>query len=235
MWRLGGKKNEFIINDDTVFSFQHDIRRLPNGHVTLFDNGNLREPNTSRFVEYAIDEVNKVLTRTWQFTDNNKRYTPANGNAQRLPNGNTIGSWGRMAKVTEVTPKGDIALDIDIGAVSYRAFRFPWEATPTEAPRLAAFYATDPTTATLFFSWNGATGITAYDVYAGSTLTGTTLVTTTARTGFETRVALAGLPAGTCVFQVRPVRGTNHSLLLSNSVFRLDSAACRAVSDSARR
>jgi hypothetical protein len=40
MWKLGGKENEFTFVNDTGFSYQHDIRRLENGHITLFDNGN---------------------------------------------------------------------------------------------------------------------------------------------------------------------------------------------------
>ncbi|MBK8834858.1 MAG: aryl-sulfate sulfotransferase [Anaerolineae bacterium] len=43
MWKLGGKENEFTFVNDTGFSYQHDIRRLENGHITLFDNGNPHE------------------------------------------------------------------------------------------------------------------------------------------------------------------------------------------------
>ncbi len=45
IWRLGGLKsrnNQFLfINDEITFSHQHDIRRLPNGNITIFDNGKL--------------------------------------------------------------------------------------------------------------------------------------------------------------------------------------------------
>lgn len=44
MWRWGGlesRNNQFtFINDGKTFSHQHHIRRLPNGNVTIFDNGN---------------------------------------------------------------------------------------------------------------------------------------------------------------------------------------------------
>src|SRR5204862_2224 len=51
IWRWGGYNNQFtFINDDSdlytfpshtdtfYFSGQHDVRRLPNGHITLFNN-----------------------------------------------------------------------------------------------------------------------------------------------------------------------------------------------------
>src|SRR5262245_47329771 len=56
IWRLGGRNNQFAIDDPIRFSHQHDVRRLPNGNLTLFDNGNFRLPLFSRAVEYAIDE-----------------------------------------------------------------------------------------------------------------------------------------------------------------------------------
>ncbi len=234
LWRLGGKKNMFDFRGDRVTSYQHDIRRLPNGRITLFDNGNLQDPKTSRMVEYEIDEINKVLTRTWQFPNDNSRFAPATGNAQRLPNGNTIGSWGAMTQLTEVTPSGDIAFEAELGALTYRAFRFPWQGTPAEPPRLAAITTSLPTSITLYFSWNGATDITAYDILVGSSIKDTARLTTTARAGFESSAVLAGLPSNACVFQVRPVRGNDRSLPLSNTFIRTDTAACKEVSNAVR-
>src|SRR5204863_4868205 len=38
IWRMGGRNNQFtFIGDPTGFSHQHAIRRIANGHVTLFD------------------------------------------------------------------------------------------------------------------------------------------------------------------------------------------------------
>lgn len=52
MWRLGGRDNEFtFVNDTLGFSYQHAVRRIPNGHITLFDNGNYHTPQFSRAVE----------------------------------------------------------------------------------------------------------------------------------------------------------------------------------------
>lgn len=226
LWRMGGRNNEFNFSGDSGFWLQHDVRRLPNGNITLFDNGNFHSPSASRQVEYQIDEVNKVVTRTWQFPLDASRFTNIMANAQRLPNGNTIGSWAVLNKVTEVTPNGSVAIELKLGEWSYRAFRDTWEATPRDPARLIALTGTDPTTATLYFAWNGATDIKFYQIYAGPTITSTTLLTTTGRTGFESSVTLSNLPANTCVFQVRPVRLTGGEMPLSNVVSRRDTSAC---------
>ena len=68
IWRMGGKNNQFTLVGDTQwYSHQHAIRRIANGDVTLFDNGNYHTPPYSRAVEYSLDEVNHVATLVWQF------------------------------------------------------------------------------------------------------------------------------------------------------------------------
>lgn len=44
IWILGGRRNQFVFTNDLRFSRQHDIRRLANGNITLFDNGNDKFP-----------------------------------------------------------------------------------------------------------------------------------------------------------------------------------------------
>src|SRR5215218_6861376 len=40
IWRLGGKNSDFEMEPGSRFSFQHDARRLPDGTISIFDNGN---------------------------------------------------------------------------------------------------------------------------------------------------------------------------------------------------
>lgn len=144
MWRWGGENNQFtFINDTAQFTHQHDIRRLPNGNVTLFDNGNRHSPQRSRAVEYMLDEEKKIATLVWEYPEGSQQYSIAMGNAQRLPNGNTMVGWGypaqgaRKQALTEVRPDGSVAFDLltDTNVVTYRAFRFPWSGT-SSAPYL---------------------------------------------------------------------------------------------------
>jgi len=130
LWRLGGKNNQFtFINEPISFSHQHCARRLPDGHIILFDNGNFRTPLFSRAVEYAIDEVQKTATLVWQYRLNPDVFSVATGSVQRLSNGNTLIGWGTAnPTLTEVAPNGSLVseLTFDPGVGSYRAFRFEW-------------------------------------------------------------------------------------------------------------
>jgi len=140
LWRLGGKNNQFTFTGDpTPFSHQHAVKRLPNGHLVLFDNGNLRLPLFSRAVEYAIDEVQRTATLVWQYRLTPDVFAPAFGYVQRFPNGNTLIGWGATTPtLTEVAPDGSIVseLTFDPGTASYRAFRFEW---PPVRPALVTF------------------------------------------------------------------------------------------------
>jgi hypothetical protein len=134
MWRLGGKNNQFtFINDPIKFSYQHAIRKLANGNYLLFDNGNYHTPPFSRAVEYKLDEINKTATLVWQYRNTPDVYGSAMGNAQRLPNGNTLIGWGSAnPTVTEVTPNGTKVFEMSLpnGVFSYRVFRHTWDGAP---------------------------------------------------------------------------------------------------------
>lgn len=131
IWRWGGKHNEFsFVNDSLIFSHQHAVRRLPNGNITMFDNGtfhNTAQP-FSRAVEYRLDEKMKVATKVWEYHHNPDVYSRAMGYVQRLENGNSVIGWGGCdsVAVTEVKPDGSTALEIkfDPGIYSYRAYKF---------------------------------------------------------------------------------------------------------------
>ena len=127
IWRLGGKQNEFTFINDPLggFSHQHGIRRLENGNLIMFDNGNLHSPPTSRAVEYKIDEQNKTAELVWDYTHMPAIFSFAIGFAQRLPDGNTLIDYGTANKILEVDMLGNPVMEIAIQDSSYvyRAFR----------------------------------------------------------------------------------------------------------------
>jgi hypothetical protein len=138
-WILGGKRDQFTYinehssNAPNYFSFQHDIRVLPNGNITLFDNGTQHSPPYSRGVEYNLDEQNKTATLVWEFRHSPDLYANANGSVQRLANGGTMIGWGSASLTgvplfTEVHPDNNIALEFSMppGHRSFRALKFPW-------------------------------------------------------------------------------------------------------------
>ena len=148
LWRLGGRNNQFaFINETIPFSHQHDARQLPNGNITLFDNGNFRSPLFSRAVEYAIDETGKTATLVWQYRLNPDVFGFATGSVQRFSNGNTLIGWGATnPTLTEVAPDGTIVsqLTFDPGIASYRALRFEWPPVKPAVITLPTTLSTDP-------------------------------------------------------------------------------------------
>jgi len=131
IWRLGGKNNQFtFVNDPDRFSYQHAIRRISNGNITLYDNGNYHTPPYSRAVEYSLDETNKIATLVWQYRNTPDVYGPAMGFVQRLENGNTLISWGfANIAITEVKYNGTKVLEMSFsqGVYTYRAFKYQWK------------------------------------------------------------------------------------------------------------
>lgn len=222
MWILGGKGNQFDFGTDEGFSYQHDIRRLANGHISIFDNHNLGPaPQYSRAVEYEIDEYNKTAVRVWQFRNTPDTYSFAMGNAQRLPNGNTMIGWGSAnpPTLTEVKPDGSKAFEITLGNgdLNYRAFRFPWVGHPVNPPDLV--FETAGGVKTLYYSWNGATEIASYKIYGGVMSNSMSLLSEVARTGFENHTDVTTWANDNCFFQVMPVDKNGHETQYSNQVF----------------
>jgi hypothetical protein len=144
MWRMGGPRSEFTFvgeheeNAPYYFARQHNIRKRPNGNITLFDNGQFHQPPYSRAVEYSLDEVNKVATLVseWRYP-NGDIFCVTAGNAELLPGGGWFIGYGvpnqQFVKrnAVEVHPDGSIALELTLpdGVLAYRATKLPWKET----------------------------------------------------------------------------------------------------------
>ena len=164
--------NQFTFGGDPdKFSYQHDARRIANGHLTLFDNGNYHFPPKSASKEYILDEVNKTAVLTWKYERNLTGSSSAMGSTQRLPNGNTFICWGLVystvfPSVTEVTPEGNVVwemrLDPEFNDGIYRAHRFVW--TPCARPFTNSMQALNVTTVSSKLKWQNATNANSYEV-----------------------------------------------------------------------
>ncbi len=219
IWRMGGKNNQFDFTNDRGFSFQHDARRLDNGHLTLFDNADDAFPN-SRGVEYVVDETNKTAAIAAEFVEETAVNSQAMGNMQRLPNGNTLIGWGTSMDplLTEFDSDGRKLLSLSSldGLVTYRAFRFPWHGNPQWPPVLVARQEADAVY--LHMSWNGATETAAYTIHAAPDGHNFTPVATVSRDGFETVYAYTLPGAGRWTVRVQPVSKSGAEGPFSNSV-----------------
>src|SRR5215204_1708965 len=194
IWRLGGKKSDFQMGPGTQFAFQHDARRLPDGTISIFDNGNLVFENgtpkaveESRAIVLELDEEWMRAALVREYTHPNKQYADAAGNMQVLPNGNVFVGWGRGLAVSEFSKDGKLLFDFRVSPEhrTYRAFRFPWSGSPSDQPAAVA-EGTSENELEVYASWNGATEVAAWEVLAGPHPGHLESLGSTPRDGFET-------------------------------------------------
>ncbi len=145
----------FLIDKQTknvVWSYkgaigQHHVRMIPNylpgaGNVLLYDNGGSGgAPPITRNYSRIIELDPTTMQEVWSYECRppgscsvspriNSFYAPFMGGAQRLPNGNTLISDLRNARVFEITSSGVLAWEylMEPGEQVYRAYRmdFAW-------------------------------------------------------------------------------------------------------------
>ncbi|HEY5184452.1 MAG TPA: cell wall-binding repeat-containing protein [Actinomycetes bacterium] len=129
-WKLGGTptpRSLAVPGADRypLLNSQHDARRLPNGHVTVFDNGTegLRVP---RVLEMAVDPVTLTASVVRTVRDARETSSPCCGSARPVASGGFAIAWGGTGLFTETDAAGSPVLSIDLGAVfSYRVVPVP--------------------------------------------------------------------------------------------------------------
>ena len=189
LWRLGGKKSDIEMGEGTDFAFQHDARRQADGTITLFDNyGPKNEENRSRAVVLEVDEeaMRAALVREY-FAPEGMPIADTQGNVQVLPGGNVFVGWGSEPYFSEFNHDGDLLFHAAFApwGESYRAFRLPWKGRPGDGPAVTTTGRRGGK-ATLYASWNGATEVARWQVYAGPGPDELALVNTVPKRGFET-------------------------------------------------
>jgi hypothetical protein len=125
-----------------------------------------------------------------------KLLAPFEGNAQFLPDGHVFVGWGGWPYATEFARNGRVLWDAYFGhgkppgedADSYRAYRFVWHGHPTDRPALAVKQR--PAVTTLYASWNGATEVARWAVYAGDNMDKLSRIGTWSKSGFETAITV---------------------------------------------
>src|ERR671912_694545 len=147
IWRLGGKKSDFQMGEGTRFDWQHDARRLPDGTISIFDNGTTVIRNSlpeaieaSRDIVLELDEQKMKATLVREYMHPDKLKADASGNAQLLNNGDVFVGWGRALAISEFSHDGKLLFDLRLQPDnrSYRVFRFPWNGHPSDQPTTVA-------------------------------------------------------------------------------------------------
>jgi hypothetical protein len=191
VWRLGGKRSDFEMGEGTTTLYQHDARRQPDGAITIFDNGGMNFSEESRIIAVEVSEERMTATLSRTYTHPDGVLALTQGNAQRLPNGNTFVGWGSEPIFSEFSPAGELlfSASLPMDVESYRAFRHPWTGRPDGSPDVAAFPNPEGGVV-LFASWNGATEVEDWQVIAGQAVDALEPAGTVPRAGFETAIAV---------------------------------------------
>jgi hypothetical protein len=194
LWRLGGKMTDYTMKSGAQFVGQHDIRRLGDGRLTVFDNGS--PPTTgrpARAIVLNVNDATKTVSLGHSYQRSKPLISPSQGSVQQLPNGNFMVGWGGDTPYfDEYKPGGGVALDANFVPTSvdtYRAFRFPWTGHPKTTPDIAA--TTSGGNTQVYASWNGATEVAKWEILAGSAPGSLSKVATVSRTGFETHATIS--------------------------------------------
>jgi Arylsulfotransferase (ASST) len=198
VWTLGGKKSSYKLSSQAVFAFQHDVRLHTDADpvVTLFDDGGgpPRVHAQSRAITVRLDSANKKATLVNQNQHSPTLAAAFEGNVQALADGDQFVGWGQQPYFSEYNSKGQMVFDarfVDSNS-SYRAYRFVWTGTPSDAPAVAATSA--GSTMNVYVSWNGATQVASWRVLAGSSSNSLQAVVTSTKQGFESQIPVAAQP-----------------------------------------
>jgi len=129
-WKLGGTttpQSLTVIGDPRapdLFGGQHDARVLPDGTVSVHDNGTTLD-RPPRIARYRIDPRTRTATLVSQIVDSDPAArSPCCGSARLLPGGDWVVAWGGTQDVEELAPDGTLVLRIRLAA-PYFTYRAP--------------------------------------------------------------------------------------------------------------
>ena len=189
IWRLGGKRSSYDLGEGVETAYQHDIRMMDNGDVTLFDNGaGPKVHEISRGIRVALDHDAGTATLVREYVHPESILSFSQGNMQVLPNGNVFIGWGDQQFASEFAADGTLLRDwvLPEEKQSYRAYRYPWVGRPADPPAVLA-ERTESGEVAVFASWNGATEVAEWRVMS---VDDKSELTTSARSGFETAITI---------------------------------------------
>ncbi|MFX0207923.1 MAG: aryl-sulfate sulfotransferase [Candidatus Hodarchaeota archaeon] len=152
LWALGEYGNFTLFDQkgnqrDHLFFHAHSVEKIANNTFILFDNDmhnqTKRDNHRSRIVELVIDETSMIAHESWAWAAPEEYYSDIWGDADRLPNGNRLGTFGTQKhpnteigpRLVEVNSSGNIVWEMNFPTTEenfygiYRMERF--RLTPT--------------------------------------------------------------------------------------------------------
>ena len=178
-WILGGKQDQFgLVERHPAWQFcaQHDARRLPDGDLSVFDNGgtSLGEGcprHRARVLRFRLDTGSKTvrLARSIpsdDFSDDGAGLHPSAVGSARWRKGDVLVNWGNSGRISEISRAGRLRSTLQLAHWTYRAVLAEWHGRPPGRPAVAARRTGKQVD--LWASWNGATAIHRWRILAGT-------------------------------------------------------------------
>jgi hypothetical protein len=196
IWRLGGKKSDFTIDEKATFSWQHDFRQRRDGTYSVFDNGAgiTKVRDYSRGLIMKLDEAARTATFVAEFVHPERLSAPTQGSFRELADGGSFIGWGQMPHFSEHNPDGTVRLagHLPLDNQSYRAYKADWTGEPLDQPALGL--RVDNGSVVVSASWNGATRVAKWRARAGGRPGALPAAVEGGRSGFETTLNVDGTP-----------------------------------------
>ncbi len=205
---LGGKHSSAQLGAGTRTAYQHDATTLPDGTISVFDNGSVPKVHPqSRGLVLSLSAGARSVSASRQYEHEPALSSGSQGNIQQLSNQDMFVGWGSEPYFSEYSASGQLLFDAHMHGSyeSYRGYRFAWTGAPTSAPAIAAASASGGR-ARVYASWNGDTRTASWRVLAGASANTLAPVATAARNGFETSVTTPG-PAAYVAVQALDASG----------------------------
>ena len=217
IWRLGGRKSDFVMLDGYQLMHMHHVRirlldsiKLPtalraqvsdNTHlaISIFDNAfcSITSPTPSVKSSAAIVVLLNLVNMTGQIVE---RYAQPDGMFGALfgsvhfqPDGGRFIDWGGQRTISQYTRDNELVYHAELAdaampTFSYRAYKGPWVGRPRTKPDVFSYSWTCTWNTTMYASWNGATEVRSWRFFGGATAQGPFKLAAIAdKHGFETR------------------------------------------------
>ncbi len=183
---IGGKQSTAKLANGTRTAYQHDAEVLPDGNISVFDNGGVPmvHPESRALIESFNPASGTTLVAEYEHPS--ALQSGSQGNVQSLSNGDVFVGWGAEPFFSEFSASGSLLFDAHFHGTyqAYRAYRFDWTGNPGGRP--AAVASTSGGKLSVYVSWNGDTRTATWRLEAGATPSSLAPVASSARTGFET-------------------------------------------------
>ncbi|HTA37178.1 MAG TPA: arylsulfotransferase family protein, partial [Solirubrobacteraceae bacterium] len=214
---IGGHHSSVTMGEGARTAYQHDATTLPNGEISVFDNGSTPKVHSqTRGLVLALNAQSNSATVVGQYEHSPALTSDSQGSIQLLENGDMFVGWGSEPYFSEYSASGQLLFDAHMHGSyeSYRTYKFAWTGSPASSPAIAASTLSGGR-AKVYASWNGDTRTASWRVLAGSSAKSLTAVATAARDGFETSITT---PAAAPYVQVQALDASGNVLGTSRAI-----------------